>query len=67
MRNFTQKIKEAYYMIVIIELENKTHNEVRREVTQHGLKLPFYFDFNQHISVTIDTDKKKIIEVVKKY
>lgn len=54
-------------MIFDVKLESKTGAEIRTELVQYGIELPQFFDYQQHSSVTIDTDKKKIIAAVKKH
>ncbi|MEZ8724683.1 hypothetical protein AB6D66_26950 [Vibrio pomeroyi] len=53
--------------LLCINLEDKTPEQVRQQLRQHRIELPLGFDFRQHQAITIDTEKQKVIAVVKRY
>lgn len=42
-----------------------TEQKIRDQLREHDCELPDNFDFRQHVSLTIDVKKKKIIGVEK--
>lgn len=49
-----------------LDLEAMDENEIRARLREFNFELPLGFDFKQHLSLTFDTELRKVVAVVKK-
>lgn len=54
-----------FMSLVVLELKVLAKREVVGKLKMHGIDLPNFFDFSQHVSITFCTRRRRIIAVEK--